>query len=339
MDDFLKKAKAVMIGHAVGDALGVPVEFCTREYLKRHPVTEMLEYGAHDVPKGAWSDDTSMSLCALESLPKVKAGYIKFDFENVMLNFGKWYYDNEFTATGETFDMGNTCSTAIENYFKHKKPINQCGLDDEWSNGNGSLMRINPFVLYYKYKYKKTGLSLLMSYVFPSLIFSASALTHKHLRSKMACFMYACFLVNLIDEPRKETIFETFEDIPHVCRRFSMIPLCDILEVNFNDVKYEMENFNRIFNNLENLKEESIISDGYVVHTLEAALWCLLTTDSYKDCVLKAVNLGDDTDTTAAVAGGLAGALYGYDAIPEEWRNTLLRRDYIEELCEKAFGK
>lgn len=79
------------------------------------------------------------------------------------------------------------------------------------------------------------------------------------------------------------------------------------------------------------------MSDGYVVHTLEAAIWCLLTTDSYEECVLKAVNLGDDTDTTAAVAGGLAGALYGYDAIPEEWRNSLLRRDYIEELCEKAF--
>lgn len=79
------------------------------------------------------------------------------------------------------------------------------------------------------------------------------------------------------------------------------------------------------------------MSDGYVVHTLEAAIWCLLTTDSYEECVLKAVNLGDDTDTTAAVAGGLAGALYGYDAIPEEWHNSLLRRDYIEELCEKAF--
>ena len=85
------------------------------------------------------------------------------------------------------------------------------------------------------------------------------------------------------------------------------------------------------------MNRASIKSDGYVVHSLEAAIWCLLTTNNYKDCVLKAVNLGNDTDTTAAIAGGLAGALYGYNAIPEEWRNTLLRRKYIEELCEKAF--
>ena len=79
-----------------------------------------------------------------------------------------------------------------------------------------------------------------------------------------------------------------------------------------------------------------IKSTGYVVDTLEAAVWCLMTTDNYKDCVLKAVNLGDDTDTVAAIAGGLAGALYGYDSIPEEWRNTLIKREYIEELCERA---
>ena len=81
------------------------------------------------------------------------------------------------------------------------------------------------------------------------------------------------------------------------------------------------------------------MASGYVVHTLEAALWCLLTTNSYKECVLKAVNLGEDTDTVAAIAGSLAGAMYGYDAIPKEWRNTLIRREYIEEMCEKAYGK
>ena len=88
--------------------------------------------------------------------------------------------------------------------------------------------------------------------------------------------------------------------------------------------------------NIAELSSEEIRSSGYVVDSIEAAVWCLLTTDNYRDCVLKAVNLGEDTDTTAAVAGGLAGALYGLDAIPKEWLDTLLRRNYIEEMCERA---
>ena len=85
-----------------------------------------------------------------------------------------------------------------------------------------------------------------------------------------------------------------------------------------------------------NDRGENIKSGGYVIHTLEAAIWCFKTTSNYKDCVLRAVNLGDDTDTVAAIAGGLAGALYGYESIPQEWRDTLIKRDYIEELCERA---
>ena len=98
-----------------------------------------------------------------------------------------------------------------------------------------------------------------------------------------------------------------------------------------------IERYSRIFNSdFSKLKESEIKSTGYVVDTLEAALWCVLTTGSYRDCVLKAVNLGDDTDTVAAIAGGLAGAIYGYDGIPKEWRDTLIKRDYIEEMCERA---
>ena len=99
----------------------------------------------------------------------------------------------------------------------------------------------------------------------------------------------------------------------------------------------EFDHFKRIFaDDFEALPEEKIKSTGYVVDTLEAALWCLLTTESYRECVLKAVNLGGDTDTVAAVAGGLAGALYGIEGIPEEWLNTLIKREYIEEICERA---
>lgn len=319
MSDFIKKAKAVMIGHAVGDALGVPVEFRKRAYLDEHPVTDMIGYGTYPVPKGAWSDDTSMSLCALESLSKGRLNY-----NDIMLNFGKWYYYGEFTPTGETFDVGNTCSSAIENYFKHIRPCTDCGLRGEYSNGNGSLMRIHPFTLYLINNTPKMSLSHIRE------ISKASGLTHAHPRSRLACILYSFMLWELIENPSKQSIkaglidFEMCYD--HYCNGWGA-------EIEENK---ELGAFYRL-HNVENLDRAEIKSDGYVVHTLEAAIWCLLTTDNYKDCVLKAVNLGDDTDTTAAVAGGLAGALYGYDAIPEEWRNTLIRREYIEELCEKAF--
>ena len=321
MNEFIKIAKAVMVGHAVGDALGVPVEFRTRDYLNKNPVTEMIGFGTHPVPKGAWSDDTSMSLCALESLSKGK-----IDFDDVMLNFGKWYYYNEYTATGETFDIGNTCSEAIHRYFKEKIPYNKCGLSDEYSNGNGSLMRIHPFTLYLIHKNKRK-----MDDSHYKIIGQASALTHAHVRSQIACFLYSYILWEIIESQRKECIKNTWRDIRLFFSHRSADCGGDARALS------ELGYFSRIFDGIDKLNVTEIMSDGYVVHTLEAAIWCLLTTDSYEECVLKAVNLGDDTDTTAAVAGGLAGALYGYDAIPEEWRNSLLRRDYIEELCEKAF--
>lgn len=307
MDDFLMKAKAVMIGHAVGDALGVPVEFRSREYLDEHPVTGMTGYGTYPVPAGAWSDDTSMSLCALKSLARDKNVIY---FKDIMRNFRKWYDNGEFTPTGETFDCGNTCSEAI--MLGH-------GLDGEYFNGNGSLMRIHPFTLFLiNSKVNKMSLTHLQT------IGTASALTHAHTRSTAACFIYSVILWELLEKQNKECIADALSGV----RKFI---------AGFRECG-ELKRFNRLFDGIEKLDRSEIMSGGYVVHTLEAAVWCLLTTDSYRECVLKAVNLGDDTDTTAAVAGALAGALYGYGAIPEEWRNTLLKREYIEDLCEKAFN-
>ena len=307
------KIKAVMLGHAVGDALGVPVEFCKRNELAEKPITDMVGYGTYPYPEGCWSDDTSMSLAALDSLASGK-----LDFDDIMVKFGEWYYDDEYTPTGEMFDVGNTCSYAIDNYFAYHKPIEKCGLTGERSNGNGSLMRIHPFVMYATASFLKgneEGYWLWME-----CIKRASALTHAHDRSIMGCYIYGYCLSFLLKEATRESL---------------------IAGIKFagEDLDYlpEFEHYNRIFDsNFEKLTIDDIKSTGYVVDTLEAALWCVLTTNNYRDCVLKAVNLGDDTDTVAAVAGGLAGALYGYNAIPKEWLDTLKRRDYIEEMCERA---
>lgn len=306
-----KVIKACILGLAVGDALGVPAEFKYREELDKNPVTDMEGYGTYNVTAGSWSDDTSMTLCTLESLTKGR-----LDLDDVMHNFIRWYNEAEFTPTGETFDIGNTCGTAIKRYLSGEYSAEHCGLTGSRSNGNGSLMRIIPAVLYSiaageTKNHRGTW----------ETVSRVSALTHAHPRSITACEIYACVLERLIEKPEKESVGRGIDFHRGLnaqgCEEYSYFKRVDA------DV-------------LKSLSRDEIKSSGYVVDTLEAALWCLLTTDSYKECVLKAVNLGEDTDTVAAVAGGLAGALYGYGSIPEEWLDRLLKRDCIEDVCERA---
>lgn len=303
-----EKLRAVMLGHAVGDALGVPVEFFYREELDQKPVSEMLGFGTYPFPAGTWSDDTSMAIAALDS---ISSGRV--DFDDVMQKFCRWYYYNEYTPTGETFDIGNICSRALGNYYEFQKPPVECGPSDERSNGNGSLMRIHPFSLL---AFCVPG----MKDSWEDLVAKASALTHGHPRSVLACQIYTFVLFALLDSPKKKTLRTALQA---AAERYGECA--------------EAEHYCRIFSpDFDKIPREKIKSTGYVVDTLEAALWCLLTTENYRDCVLAAVNLGDDTDTVAAIAGGLAGALYGYDGIPKEWLEILKRREYLEEMCATA---
>lgn len=308
MNTIENKIKSVIFGHAVADALGVPVEAHSREELAADPVTDMRGFGSYPVPAGSWSDDTSMSLAALDSLAD---GIV--DLDRIMLNFGAWYCGDEYTPTGIVFDIGGCCKRAIQNYFVNRKSVLECGLSDEYANGNGSLMRIHPFVLMSWSKREPLPLT-------EALIDAASALTHAHERAKLGCKIYTQILLHLLSSQSKGSIK---------------------LALSMAKCRYgghsEYHHYERLFSpDFESLPCSEIKSSGYVVDTLEAALWCVLTTDSYRECVLKAVNLGRDTDSVAGVAGGLAGALYGYDAIPGEWLDTLQRRDYIEEMCERA---
>ena len=202
---------------------------------------------------------------------------------------------------------------AICRYEDGCRPATACGLEKERSNGNGSLMRIHPFVLYAHTARMSFG-------AWWEMIENASALTHAHERARVGCLIYAFVLFWLLEDPKKE-------NVARALRR---------AECHLRDYA-ELAAYRRIFaEDFTNIPRNGIKSSGYVVDTLEAALWCLLSTDSYRDCVLTAVNLGEDTDTVAAVAGGLAGALYGYGAIPKEWLGTLLCRADIERLCHRA---
>ena len=316
MERKANKIKAVMLGHAVADALGVPVEFCTREELSDAPVTDMIGWGSYPVPEGCWSDDTSMSLAALDSLA---SGSINYD--EIMQNFVGWVSRHEFTPTGEMFDIGKTCLSAIRKYLQDDDiDALSCGLDTERSNGNGSLMRIHPFALFLYYN----GLA---DERYMEVIHNASALTHAHERSKIACGIYTFVLWELLAHPSKGAVLKG------LCRAS-----------RFYNSSAEIIHYDRLLTYWMGIMHgkavdvSEIKSTGYVVDTLEAAIWSLLTTRDYASAVLRAVNLGEDTDTVAAVTGGLAGALYGETSIPAHWLDTLKKREYIESLCERAEG-
>ena len=236
-----------------------------------------------------------------------------------MDNFVRWLRDGDYTPGGKAFDVGRTCLNAIEAYMKSDRTDAMLfGGTDERSNGNGSLMRIHPFVLFGTLTMLKGCDEDYWNWM--GFIKTASSLTHAHSRAVMGCCIYGYCLTFLLQKPTREGLVEGI--------KFAGKDL---------DYLSAFEHYQRIFDpDFEKLTVDEIKSSGYVVDTLEAALWCLLTTDNYRDCVLKAVNLGEDTDTVAAVAGGLAGALYGYDAIPEEWRTTLIKREYIEKMCSRA---
>lgn len=304
-----------IMGVVVGDALGVPVEFCSREELKLGPVEDMEEYGTYDMPVGCWSDDSSMVLATLVSL---KNGYHP---EDIMERFVKWLEHGEYTPTGFTFDVGNTCCKAIERYMVERN-IATCGCTGERDNGNGSLMRILPICLYMYEKQKAEGLS---DDEVIAIIHEGSALTHAHMRSKIACGLYF-FMVRSIIEHEGELLAGLQRGIDEGFAYYEQYSECADELKHYDRIRY--------LDQFQNVEEKEIKSSGYVVATLEAALWSLLRTNSYADSVLVAVNLGDDTDTVAAVAGGLAGLFYGYEAIPPEWIKCIKKREWIEEMTQ-----
>lgn len=301
-----------LFGLCVGDALGVPVEFQSRDQLKHHPVSDMIGYGTHHQPPGTWSDDSSLTFCLAESL----CG--GFDLHDIANKFCCWLDDAYWTPYGNVFDVGIATREAIFR-LKHGTELIEADGIDEYSNGNGSLMRILPLAYYVQ-----NADSLEQKF---SCIHDVSALTHAHPRSQMACGMYVQTALHLLRGASPRMAYEAMKR--------------DIL--TYYDSKpylQELPHFSAILkDNIAEYQEAEIQSSGYVVHTLEASLWCLLNYSSYAETVLAAVNLGEDTDTTGAVVGGLAGIYYGSDQIPATWIDRLARKDDIADLAHRLYMK
>lgn len=312
-----------MMGLVTGDALGVPVQFLSREKIKNRPegpLTGMESDGTYGMPAGTWSDDSSMALATLNSIIMKK----KVDPFDIMQQFVRWEGEGEYTPYGQAFDEGTTCLNAIYRFYRDQD-INDCGIKEENANGNGALMRIMPACLYYYVKGSDDAGAI-------KGIHQVGGLTHNHLRSKMCCGFYYFMVKEILDGINAE-------EKPGL---LSLLQKGISRGIGFygNGVaeSEEMKYLRRLFdlNELCATPENEINSSGYVIDSIEAAVWCLITTGSYRECMVKAANLGEDTDTVAAIAGGLAGLYYGYDGIPSEWLTVIKRREWIEGLCRRA---
>ncbi len=308
--DFIKD---VLLGVATGDAIGVPVEFRSRDELLKQPVTGMQGYGSHHQPPGTWSDDSSLTFCLAEML----CG--EYDLQNLANRFINWKNHAWWTPHGEVFDMGIATSVAITKLERGDLPV-MAGGSDVSSNGNGSLMRILPLLFFIRDKnIDKRFLA----------VKDVSSLTHRHIRSVIACFIYLELALEIQSGKEKKEAYRK---------------TCDTIKTFLDETDTctteEATHFERILSgNIHKLWNEDIHSSGYVIHTLEASLWCLLNSGNYADAVLKETNLGSDTDTTAAVTGGLAGLLYGWETIPPEWISSLARKEDIEKLSKRLNAK
>ncbi len=319
MVTFTERAIGGIIGVAVGDALGVPVEFVGRETLRSDPVTGMRAYGTHRQPAGTWSDDTSLTLCTAETILD------GFDGDRTGDAFVDWFRKGRWTAHGDVFDIGNTTRTAIGNIESgtvdgFPTTALEAGPRGEGDNGNGALMRILPVAIRH---WNDDLLSVWVS--------QAAGITHGHLRSGIACVSYSYIARQLLrGVPVDEAVAQAALEVQSEC-------VDNPPHLLFSD---ELRRFDRVMDSgFKSAEEQAIRSSGYVVYTLEAAVWCLLTTENYRDCVLKAVNLGDDADTTGAVAGGLAGIAYGIGSIPEDWLQALARREDVLALATELAGR
>lgn len=321
----MDKEKGSLYGFIVGDALGVPVEFMKREQLLNNPITEMIANKQRNTTPGYWSDDTAMSFCTMQSI--IDKGEI--DYKDIMDNFILWVEKGYMTAADVCFGIGQRTLKALTYYKRELKQIDisnkldmeewvkNVGLSSETSyetktSGNGSLMRVLPAVLYLNKSQKTLSEKI-------TIMRGLSSITHANEECKSSCIYYMILIDNL---------FKTNNIIVS-------LNLTSNYFIDNYDIKTCGQLYRIINKEFLNLSIDELKTTGYVIDTLETSLWCLYNTNSYEEAVLTAVNLGGDTDTIAAITGSLAGIYYGYDSIPKNWIDTLLKKDLVDSIINK----
>lgn len=310
-----------MLGLIVGDALGVPVEFLSKEQILNRPngkVTDMEGNGTFHLPEGSWSDDSSMALATLDSIQSCGGIHL----QDIMEKFVLWIEKGAYTPFGQAFDIGRTCNEAIFNFTTNHDPF-LCGKTGEYANGNGALMRILPVCVYWCEKQSETEKDLTAEAI--KSIEQVAALTHNHKRSGIACGIYYFIIKQLHTALEDDALNTLIQQGVEEAFRFYAKDKEAVSELEEYDELLDIETF-------AEYQESELSPSGYVVDSMLSAIWCLVTTSTYKDCVLKAVNMGEDTDTIAAIAGGLAGIYYGADTIPVSWIEKLQGKESLKIL-------
>ncbi len=297
-DAFADRTRGAWLGLAVGDALGTTVEF--RPPGTFTPMTDLVGGGTFGLKPGAWTDDTSMALCLAESL--LERG---FDPTDQLARYVRWWKHGEWSSTGSCFDIGNAVSASLRRFLDSSAPW--CGDPDPWSAGNGSLMRLSPVAIYYAQQPERAIRRAADS----------SATTHLARTTLDACRYFAGLLVGAMHGASKSELLAPY--YAPVAGLWKTQPLCpEIAAIAAGSFKTK--------------QPPAIKGSGYVVESLEAALWALHTTRDFREGCLAAANLGDDADTTAAIYGQLAGALYGASGIPADWIAKLARLPELEAI-------
>lgn len=324
MTNKLNRSIGCLMGLAVGDAVGTTLEFKERDY---ENITDMVGGGPFQLDPGQWTDDTSMALCLGYALLK------NYDIESVIEsiswsteqldNYVDWYKNGYCSSNGHCFDIGGTTRNALQNYISGGILRNN---DHFLDSGNGSLMRLAPIPIYYN-----TGGDVDK---FPTLVYAAdlsSTTTHASELCRQSCIAFAVLLNRAINGPIEIDGIE------------SDMQANKIKLLKFDPALWE----NLVTNNLvldimngsyQNKTRDEISSSGYVIDSLEAALWAFWNTDNFRDAILLAANLGDDADTVAAITGQIAGAFYGLDGIPDDWVQKIAKKDKILKLAEDLHG-
>ena len=302
-----------LIGLAVGDALGVPVEHEPREARAADPVAGMRAGGVWLTEMGTWSDDTALPLCLADSI--ASRG---FDPEDAGRRSVAWLDEGLWSARGSAFGGGGSTLRALE-HIRSGLPAVMAGGRGENDNGNGSLMRILPASIWLASLPERARFRAVAAY---------SSYTHGHPRSVMGCWLHCLVAGRLLGGERpREAYLSAMEEAR------------GLLDGLPRQIASEAGTYRRVLDGeIAGMDESELRGSGYVVHCLESSLYCLVSTEDYASCALAAVNLGDDADTTGAVAGGLAGLAYGSSSIPRDWVSALARSGEIADLAGRLAG-
>ena len=302
----LKRYRGSLLGLASGDALGAPLEGLPPSSFT--PVEDMMGGGFHHLDPGYWTDDTSTALCLAESLVEKRG----FDPVDQLERYLRWFREGHLSSTGECFGIGNTTMEAILHFEETREPY--AGSTNPNKAGNGSIMRLAPVPLFFAERPQEAI----------ERSAESSRTTHGAATAVDSCRYFGALLVGAANGAGKhELISERYSPVPGYWEENRLHPEVD---------KVAGGSFKR-------KEPPEIKGTGYVVRSLEAALWAFHNSDSFEEGCLMAVNLGDDADTTAAVYGQLAGAFYGEGAIPERWMAKLAHRGLIEDYAEGLFAQ